>query len=154
MENKVADDKTQKHKGSMRIIRNVYLYLVTLIGLITFIFGAVGIINNVLQHYVFQVDQNYNAYIYPSTRGGQCAMSYPDPTDTEGKRMIAPTTQEVADCQKAEAEQNKRMNDSSFARDLSVALAQIAIGLPVWLFHWGIIQKEYRRKEEEENEKA
>ncbi len=142
----------QKPKGgAMRIIRNVYLYLVTLIGLITFIFGSVGIINNVLQRYVFQVDQGsiYTAPVYPGYRD-QCSSSYPDPNDPQGKMMISPTTQEITDCRKSQDEQNKRINDSNFGRDLSISLAQIVIGLPIWLFHWGIIQKEYRRREEHE----
>lgn len=141
----------QKPKGgALRIIRNVYLYLVALIGLITFIFGSVGIINNVLQHFVFQVDQVdfYSPAIYPGMKG-QCAQPYVDPTDKEGKRMIVPTTQEVDDCRKAETEQNKRINNANFAREISIALAQIVIGLPIWLFHWNVIQKEYRKREED-----
>lgn len=152
----MTQDNTQpgKPKGkAMQIIRNVYLYLVTLIGLITFIFGSVGIINNMLQHYVFQVDQSdmyYAQPIYPGFKG-QCAQAYPDPADKEGKRMIIPTTQEVADCQKAEKEQNERINRANFGRELSISLAQIVIGLPIWLFHWGIIQKEARKREEEKD---
>lgn len=138
-----------KNKGALRIIRNVYLYLVTLIGLITFIFGSVGIINNVLQRYVFQIDQTdyYSMAVYPGMRD-QCSQLYVDPLDKEAKQMIAPTTQEIEQCRVAEKEQNKRINNANFAREISISLAQIAIGLPIWLFHWGIIQKEYRRKEE------
>jgi len=140
--------KTQ-HKGkALRVIRNVYLYLVTLIGLVTFIFGSVGIINNVLQHYVFQVDQSdiYAMPIYPGFKG-QCAQPYADPTDREMKRMITPTTQEVEECGKAEKEQNERVNRANLGREFSISLAQIAIGLPIWLFHWGIIQKDYKKRE-------
>ncbi len=138
-----------KNKGALRIIRNVYLYLVTLIGLITFIFGSVGIINNVLQRYVFQIDQTdyYSMAVYPGMRD-QCSQPYVDPLDKEAKQMITPTTQEIEQCRVAEKEQNKRINNANFAREISISLAQIAIGLPIWLFHWGIIQKEYRRKEE------
>lgn len=146
--------KPEKHKGgSMRVIRNVYMYLVTFVGLVTFIFGAVGIINNVLQHFVFQVDRDayYSQGIYPGMKG-QCAQSYLDPTDTEMKRMIAPTAQEIETCQAAEKEMNMRINNSNFGRELSISLAQILIGLPIWLYHWGVIQKEYRRKEDEHEE--
>ncbi|MCC7197049.1 hypothetical protein IT413_02515 [Candidatus Peregrinibacteria bacterium] len=150
------ETKPQKHKGgAMRVIRNVYMYLVTFVGLVTFIFGAVGIINNVLQHFVFQVDQDayYSQPIYPGMKG-QCAQSYIDPADPEGKRMIAPTTQEVEECKVAEKELNKRISNSNFGRELSISLAQILIGLPIWLYHWGVIQKEYRRKEDEHEEET
>jgi hypothetical protein len=142
----------QKPKGgSMRIIRNVYLYLVTLIGLITFVFGAVGIIDGVLQHYVFQVDQSsmYSApaTVYPGNLD-QCSQSYPDKNDSTGKTMIYPTTQQVTDCRAAQAAQDKKVNDSNFFMNLSTAIAQIVIGLPLWLFHWGIIQGEYKKREQ------
>lgn len=149
----MANEQTlPKPKGTaMRIIRNVYLYLVTVIGLITFIIGSVGVINNVLQRYVFHVEQSgmYASPVYPGFKD-QCSSSYPDPADAQGKTMINPTTQEVADCRKAQDEQNKKIDDANFGRELSISLAQILIGLPVWLFHWGIIQKEYKKRDEEQ----
>ena len=133
----------------MRVIRNVYLYLVALIGLITFIIGSVCIINGVLQHYVFNVDSSgYSQPVYPGYQD-QCSQTYPDKNDPTGKNLIYPTTQQIADCRVVQAEQDKKMNDSNFFRDLSTAIAQIVIGLPIWLFHWGIIQKDYRRREDE-----
>jgi len=139
----------QQKPKAMRVIRNVYLYLVAMIGLITFIFGSVGIINNILQRYVFQVDQMniYTPVAYPGFKD-QCSSPYPDPADPQGKLTLNPTTQEIADCRKAQDEQNKRANDSNYGRDLSISLAQIGIGLPIWLFHWGIIQKEYKKRDE------
>ena len=144
MEKKVV----QKGK-SMKVIRHVYLYLVTLIGLITFVMGAVGLINNGLQRYVFQIDQAgmYAQPMYPGYMD-QCSSPYPDSKDLQGKVMITPTTQQVIDCRKAQDEQNKRSNDANFGRELSISLAQILIGLPIWLFHWGVIQKENRRRDD------
>jgi|GEM_PF-259689 len=146
---KSAQTQQKPKGGSLRVIRNVYLYLVSIVGLVTFIFGSVGIINNVLQHYVFQVDSSsyYAAPIYPGNRD-QCNSAYNDPTDPENKRMLVPTTQETADCRAAQAVQDKKVNDSNFFRELSIAIAQIVIGLPLWLYHWAVIQKEYRKHED------
>lgn len=146
--------KMSPDASGQRFIRNLYLYLVAIIGLVVFIFGAVGIINNVLQNYVFHVDDSiyYQPISVPGGKTG-CAQSYLDPTDPQGKKWLTPTAEEVAVCerqQKEQAEQNRRNN---IGRELSISIAQIIIGLPLWLFHWGIIQSEYRRKKNELNKK-
>ena len=133
----------------MRVIRNVYLYLVSMIGLIVFIFGAVGIINNIFQNYIFKV--SYDTYTEPyPLKGGTCSMQYPDPTDKEGKRMLSPTTQEVAECAARIEQQNQQNNRNRIGMEFSISIAQIVVGLPIWLFHWGIIQGEYRKRKDEE----
>ena len=136
----------QKPKKSMRIIRNVYLYLVSVIGLITFIFGAVGTINNVFQNYVFGVDYDYGYEVpYPKAAGTGCAASYLDPSDPAMKKMIRPTDAEIAECE-VKMEQQKAQNHANrIGSEFSIAFAQLAVGLPIWL-STGIIQKEYRKK--------
>lgn len=133
---------------SIRIIRNVYLYLVALIGLVTFVFGSIGIINNVLQNYVFQVDDYYYE-VYP-VRGDMCTQSYPDPTDEAGKTMIAPTEEEITVCREQTELQREKNRESNVGREFSISIAQILVGLPIWLFHWAIIMREYRKKREDE----
>ncbi len=141
---------SQKPKKSLRIIRNVYLYLVTLIGLVTFIFGAVGMINNVFQNYIFGVDYDYGYDSpYPRGAGTGCAASYLDVNDPAMKRMIQPTTQEIAECEAKLAEQKQQNRANRIGSEFSIAIAQLMVGLPIWLFHWAIIQKEYRKKEED-----
>jgi hypothetical protein len=142
------DNKTSTHKKSLRVIRNVYLYLVSMIGLIVFIFGAVGIINNVFQNYIFRVDYDYYSDPFPQT--GTCYMQYVDPTDREGKRFITPTPEQSAACEAKQEQQKEQNRRNRIGQEFSIAIAQMAVGLPIWLFHWGIIQKEYRRKEEED----
>ncbi|HLG25562.1 MAG TPA: hypothetical protein VI588_02090 [Candidatus Gracilibacteria bacterium] len=141
----VKTDKNRHHKAQ-RIIRNVYLYIVSMIGLIVFIWGAVSIINTVLKTYVFQVDD----YTYYSPfMEGPCEMQQIDPKDPTGKTMIEHTTQEIAECEEKIEEQRVRDRTRNLGYDVSIGVAQIAVGAPVWLFHWGIIKREYRRKEDE-----
>jgi hypothetical protein len=150
MENIIQEFKEQK---SLRIIRNVYLYLVSMIGLMVLIVGTVGIINNILQNYLFRV--NYNVYneaaIYPY-KSGPCYVAYPDPSDKEGKKLITPTAEEIADCKKAQKEQQEQDNRNRVGEVFSIAIAQIVVGLPVWLFHWSIIQNEYKKREEKDKQ--
>lgn len=143
------DTKKQTAK-SFRVIRNVYLYLVAMIGLITLIFGAVGLIDNVMKNYVFQVDETfyYDPYSFAG-RGGVCNQQYVDPKDPSGTTMLAPTEAEIADCEVNMEKQREQTRRNEMGRQFSIAIAQIAVGLPIWLFHWGVIQKEYRRKKED-----
>ncbi|MFA5829438.1 MAG: hypothetical protein WC843_03010 [Candidatus Gracilibacteria bacterium] len=142
-------------KKSHRIIRNIYLYLVAMIGLITLVIGLVGIINNVLQNYVFQVNDNiYSTPVpYPGMKNGGCDQSYPDPTDTTGKKLITPTAQEVQKCDQVLKDQQEQNRRNNIGREFSISIAQIMIGFPLWLYHWGVIQAEYKRKEEETTKK-
>lgn len=146
---KETTPKQKEHKKALRVIRNVYLYLVSMIGLVVFIIGAVGIINNVFQNYVFRVDYDY--YTQPVPYGaGTCFSPYPDPADKEGKRLITPSAAESADCEKKQEQQKEQNRINRIGTDFSISIAQIVVGLPIWLFHWGIIQREYRRKDEED----
>lgn len=143
-------DKKQKHHKALRVIRNVYLYLVTMIGMITMIFGAVGLVNNIFQNYIFQVNDYVYMEPFPS-RGGYCAQQYVDVSDPEGKRMLKPTDAEIQECERRQKEQNEQNRRNTIGREFSIAIAQIGVGFPVWMFHWGVIQKEYRKRKEEEN---
>lgn len=139
---KVVDNK--EHTKSMRIIRNVYLYLMAMIGMITLIFGLVTAVNNVFSNYVFQVNDSYYAYPVGSGPCDQLSPVSPDPT----QKKVELTTQQIADCE-ANVQKNNDMNrKNNIGREFSISIAQILVGLPIWFFHWGIIQKESKRKEE------
>jgi hypothetical protein len=138
----------KKHHKASKIIRTVYLYLVSMIGLIVFIIGCVGTIDNVVKNFIFHVDYNYN-YTTPFPKGDSCHQSYPSAADPTGKQMIAPTTQEIADCEVQMQKQNEQNRINQIGTDFSISFAQLFVGLPVWLFHWSIIQRENKRKEEE-----
>lgn len=127
---------------ALRVIRNVYLYLVAMIGLIVFVVGTVGLVNNVLENYVFQVDED-RYYALPLD-GGVCSKFYnPDPTSSQ---MLERTDEEIAECEAQIEEQNQRNRDNNIKRELASSISSIVVGLPLWLLHWGIIQREYSRK--------
>jgi hypothetical protein len=134
-----------QHGKSLRVIRNVYLYLVAMIGLITFIMGSVGIINNVFQGYIFKVDE-YSYYEPYGMKGDYC--SQPDRNE-KAEIISTPTAEEIEACRNEQQKQRENARVNNINRQFSIALAQLGVGLPVWLFHWAIIQREYRRKEED-----
>ena len=141
----MENQATEKHSKSSKIIRNVYLYLVSMIGLLTLIFGMVGIINNVLTNYVFQVDDN--SYYTPYS-AGPCDVSMVDTKDPTGKTMVQRSTQEIADCQKKVDAQNEKTRKNNAEREFSIAIAQILVGGPIWWYHWTMVQKDNKHKEE------
>lgn len=73
------------------VVRTIYLYLVTVVGIVTALTGLIGAITSLLNTYVF--------------------------------RLITPDSM-----------QNELASLLSFA-------SAVAVGVPVWLYHWGIIQE-------------
>ena len=147
----------QSSNRPLRIIRNVYLYLVSMIGLVVFVIGTVGLINNFLQNYVFQIDQ----YVYYRGPLGyyECSSSSlagtpivkPEPSATgESQPVREVTDEEIAECEAKYDAYNKKESANQTKREYSISIAQVAVGLPLWLLHWGIIQSEYKRRKKEE----
>lgn len=126
---------------ALRVIRNVYLYLVAMIGLVVFVFGTVGLVNNVLENYVFQVSDD--RYYATPLSGGVCDRYYVRPGSDE---QLERTDEEIEECERQIEEQNQKNRDNQIKRELASSIASIVVGLPLWLLHWGIIQREYRRK--------
>ena len=103
-------------------IRLLYLYLFAFVGLMTTIIGSVQLVDLGLKSYVFKVSE----YTY-----------YPETTPVDGKTTL--TAQEIKQRnEKEQADQRKRQ--------LSTSLAMIAVGAPVYLYHWRTIKKEGKKK--------
>ena len=105
------------------------------------------------------VDLNYTYRLYTTattnTNINGYKLTWPNLSNTDKPNgdkeveKLQPTTKEIEDCRKALKEQNQRFNDENFNREISISLAQVLIGLPIWLFHWSVIQKENRKKRDE-----
>ena len=106
-------------------LRKVYLYLFAIIGLILLIIGTVSLIDLGLKTYVFTKADNY-------------CFAQVSPVPDKNGSMIEPT-QAQQDAQNKQCEEQRTANKQSQA---SIALAQIIIGLPLYLYHWMVIRKE------------
>lgn len=127
-------------------IRNIYLYLVALIGLVVFVMGAVGFVDTVFKTYVFEVDDSYYFDPYSYSYGDFCNQYKVDPSDPDGYRMIPPSDDDVKKCElELELQREKSIKNNS-GRQFSISFSQILIGLPLWIYHWKLIQRKYRRK--------
>ena len=100
-------------------IRVLYLYLFSFVGLIILVIGGISLVNLGIKTFIFK-----DADIYPI---------YVDETLPKEKQIVDQATQE------------KRQNEEAMhqkQRELSNAIAMLAVGTPLYLYHWKKIQKE------------
>ncbi len=107
------------------LIRNIYLYLFSLIGLVIVVIGLVNLVDLGLKAVVFKNADR--SIIYPS---------YP-PTASS---TPAEKSQYAADQEAAAGKQEESQRE----RTASNALAMIIVGTPLFLYHWKTIQKDRR----------
>lgn len=100
-------------------LRLLYLYLFSFVGLLITVIGSIQITDLVLKTYVFRVSD----YTY-----------YPEATPLEGGKPVI--SQEETRRRSEEEAANQRK------RQLSNSLAMIAIGVPLYLYHWKTIKRE------------
>lgn len=137
------------------LIRTIYLYLFALVGLALLISGAYQLVDLGLKTYIFtQADKE--APLSPQP----IYLKDPERTQIEELKVCADKCQ-LTEQQKQQIDNwlsdydrwQKEQKDfdyrtSSRQRQASNALAMIIVGLPVWLYHWSIIKKDQKRKEE------
>lgn len=110
-------------------LRKVYLYLFAIIGLILVIIGSVSFVNLGLRKFVF-TNADYPCYEAP-------AVVY----DKSGAAKVLTAEEQAVEDEK----QKRQCEDQKSAdkqRQAASALAQLIIGLPLYLYHWMVIRKE------------
>lgn len=103
-------------------IRLIYLYLFSVVGLIVTVIGSVRLVDLALKVWVFHGADRYEFYAGPRT------------ASPEGEKFDFIEQQVIQDRETIRQRQ----------RQLSEAIAMIAVGLPLYLYHWKTVQKEYR----------
>ncbi|MCX6785354.1 MAG: DUF5671 domain-containing protein [Candidatus Komeilibacteria bacterium] len=133
-------------------IRVVYLYLMTAIGLVVLIIGAVTLLQLVLKVYIFtQADNDYYSVPKPasvmlfSEKGQAEAIKECSQLTAADKTQIASWLNDYQTWQ----DQTKNIDQkrSNRERQAAQAIAMILVGFPVYWLHWQIIKKD-RKKEE------
>ena len=112
----------------MPIIRKIYLYLFSLIGLVLVVTGCVQLVNLGLKAYIFtSADQYYN---YP--------VAAPTPPTDKNVSTTIPAQPTDAQMKAYQDQQTKSQRESTAAN----ALAMIVVGIPLYLYHWRVIRKD------------
>lgn len=108
------------------IIRKIYLYLFSTVGLILVIIGGVMLVNLALKAFIFtKAEFNYE---YPQPVSA--------PVKSGDNAAVVQLSKEELDAY------NKNQRESQRQRDIAQALAQIIIGIPLYLYHWRVIRNE------------
>jgi len=139
------------------LIRTIYLYLFALLGLALLTIGGVRFVDMGLEAFVFTKAREEEWLIYQ-----QVPIPYSVPgierlkqEIKKGKEVCLSEEEKIsieywlADY-KDWKERRSKIDPVTARRhrDASLNLAMILIGLPLYLYHWGIIKREIKNKEE------
>ena len=139
------------------LVRTIYLYIFALLGLILLIIGSVNFLNMGLKAFIFNQAEEEQRILYKQV---------PTPfSDSRIKDIEGEIDKEEEICFSEEEEEKiknwlvdyNNWKESSLKvdpitarrhRDASLNLSLILIGLPLYLYHWKIIKKETKEREE------
>lgn len=129
------------------LIRTIYLYVFALLGLVLVTIGAVRFVNMGLKTFVFTKADEDQKYMYeppmmpyPMMDRGKISNETSTPLTAAEKEEQRRWTEEY----KAWQEKRSKIDYQAIRRhqDASMNLALILVGLPLYLYHWRMIQKE------------
>ncbi|MDD5032664.1 MAG: hypothetical protein PHC85_00890 [Candidatus Pacebacteria bacterium] len=132
------------------IIRTIYLYLFSLVGLTLMVIAGVRFINMGLKAFVFTGADDQQRVsskilpVYAPVENLEKAAAGEQLTETERAEM-----QRIIADYKIWKEQSDKVDpvSSQRQRDASINLAMIIVGLPLYLYHWAVIRKEAKNIE-------
>ena len=104
------------------LVRKIYIYLFSLVGLFLIVFGAVKLVNLGLKSYIFTGADFY--YDYPLAKPVGDGGSYNQPNQEEVEQY------------------QRNQKSSSRQRDAAESLAMIIVGLPLYFYHWSLARKD------------
>ena len=139
------------------LVRTIYLYLFTIIGLALLVSGCVRFIDMGLKAFVFKQADSYDRLMqkfscqnvfYAPVPIEKLTTSQADSSFTADEQATIKT---FLDNYKKCQEEGAKINyvTSQRQRDASSSLAMILVGLPLYLYHWRVISKEIKKREEE-----
>jgi hypothetical protein len=138
------------------LIRTIYLYLFTLIGLALVVSGAVRFIDMGLKVFVFtkaddeqKLQRYYSSPIVPVSSIDKL-QNYQQSTSSELTSEEKAALKTWLDDYQKYQEQAGKIDylASQRQRDASSSLAMILVGLPLYLYHWRLIRKETKEEKQ------
>ena len=125
------------------LIRTIYLYLFTIIGLVLVVIGSARFVDMGLRTFVFtkaeaNQSQDYNRLRAISYSMERIEIMQNDENFAEEERVIM---RQMIDEYKNQDEEVSHLTIKRH-RDASTNLAMILVGLPLYFYHWRIIRRE------------
>ncbi|MBU1036556.1 hypothetical protein KKF32_00795 [Patescibacteria group bacterium] len=143
-------------------IRPVYLYLMSMIGLVILIIGGITILQLLLKIFIFtNADTDRWSRTMPpelyleTSRSAQEVRELRDCSNQcdfteEEQKQITAWLADYESWKESEGElakiDQRRVNRE---RQASTSLGMILVGLPLWLYHWSVIKRDKKRDKEE-----
>ncbi|MCP6718120.1 MAG: hypothetical protein KJI70_01050 [Patescibacteria group bacterium] len=137
-------------KKGNSIIRTIYLYIFALVGLAFLISGAVRFIDMGLKAFIFTKaeEQEKLNFRQPTTFYSVEKVEGLENNESLTEEERALVKEWLADY-KVWKEDSSKVNyvEIQRQRNASSSLASILVGLPLYLYHWGIIKEDIRKRE-------
>jgi len=138
-----------KKKSGLSWVKFIYLYLMTLVGIIMLVISTVGFLGLGLKEYVLEVKDDMafepayectdDALLYSYNEKGIRVAKYPTlPTAEIDKKK--------ADCEKVAKERNEARHANDVKTQIAEFLAMFIVALPLYLYHWSLIKKDNNKK--------
>jgi hypothetical protein len=130
------------------VIRTIYLYLFSLVGLVLIIIGCVNFLDMGLKAWVFtaaeqQEKYDYNRPVEPYCMEEKMRSAKSAETFTLTEQEYEQMTYMLIDYDNwKNSQEDVDYLSSSRARRASINLSLILVGIPLYLYHWFIIRRE------------
>lgn len=130
------------------IIRLIYLYLFSLVGLVLIVIGAVRITDLVLKTLIFKKADQVVVYPEPPRVAPPPTITVESPDKIEVKEPSKEEQEAVKRKQEIYQTYQTAERERQREREASNAIAMIIVGVPLFGYHWRTIQKEKGYKSE------
>ena len=135
------------------IIRTIYLYLFSIVGLVLIIVSGVRFIDMGLKAFIFTQADEEQKFYYNEAPYRPVAKEKISENEGEQVCLSEEESQAVIEWSQQYEEWKNQRTDFDYIttrrhRDASISLAMLLIGLPVYLYHWGTIKKDIKRSKE------
>ncbi len=120
--------------GRKEIIRTIYLYIFSVVGLVLIVIGCVRLSDLALKKYIFKKAEE--SIMYPSYP----VKTVPAPDGKTTEQVLTQEEQDKFAREQKEAEEKQR--ESQRARTASESIAMILVGTPLFFYHWKTIQND------------
>lgn len=131
--------------GSREIIRNIYLYLVSLIALVMMVFAIASLINLALVTWIFPKADSSYIYVGPKP------IATPEVKTPDDKRTPEQIVADAASAQKQWEDEKKNAEEQRVAqkyRDLVQNISFLIVASPLFFYHWSVIRKDRQTAQE------
>jgi hypothetical protein len=137
------------------LVRTIYLYIFTLLGLVLLIIGGVNFLNMGLKAFIFTQAEEEQRILYKQIPTPFSASEIDNlEKEIDGENQVCLSEEQKSDIESWLVDYNNWKETSLQIdpivarrhRDASLNLSLILIGLPLYLYHWKTIKREIKEE--------